>query len=145
MTRQQTRVRINQIGTVYAPVADQSRAVSFYVDVLEFEKRIDLNYGGGHRWIEVAPAGATHRIALVPKSEGCAPTGVQTLCALETTDVEGMHAALKSRGVSVSDIGRKGTTRTGLFADNVRVTDPVPPQFYLRDPDGNRFLVVQVQ
>lgn len=144
MTPQHTKVRINQVGTVYVPVADQNRALSFYVDVLRFEKRFDFNYGQGHRWIEVAPVGAAHRIALVPRGEGRAPTGVQTLCALETSDVESMHAALKSHGVSVSDIGRKGTSRTGLFADDVRVTDPVPAQFYFRDPDGNRFLVVQV-
>lgn len=145
MTPQHPQVRINQVGTVYVPVSDQDRALSFYVDVLAFEKRVDFNYGEGRRWIEVAPVGAAHRIALVPRSEGRAPAGVQTLCALETPDVESIHAALKSRGVSISDIGREGTARTGLFADDVSVTNPVPPQFYFRDPDGNRFLVVQVQ
>lgn len=30
-------------------------------------KRFDFNYGDGQRWIEVAPAGSAHRIALVPK------------------------------------------------------------------------------
>ena len=26
---------------------------------------------------------------------------------------------------------------------DVSVGDPVPPQFFVRDPDGNRFLIVQ--
>lgn len=49
----------------------------------------------------------------------------------------------KSRGVRVSDIASQGSERKGLFADNAAVKNPVPPQFYLHDPDGNRFLVVQ--
>ena len=93
MTTQHTPVKINQVGTVFVSVADQNRALAFYVDVLKFEKRFDFNYGDGQRWIEVAPAGSAHRIALVPRSEGRAPAGVQTHCALETPDVERIHAA----------------------------------------------------
>jgi hypothetical protein len=34
--------------------------------------------------------------------------------------------------------------RTWLVSTAVSVEDPVPPQFFVRDPDGNRFLIVQV-
>lgn len=134
---------IRNVGTVFVPVADQARALSFYTETLGFDKRFDFEYGDGHRWIEVAPPGSTHRIALVPKSEGSARPGHHTYCALEVESAQATHSALKARGVSVSEIGRQGTARRGLFSDNVVVVNPVPPQFYLQDPDQNRFLVVQ--
>jgi catechol 2,3-dioxygenase-like lactoylglutathione lyase family enzyme len=33
------RTRISQVATVFVPVADQDRALRFYVDELGFEKR----------------------------------------------------------------------------------------------------------
>jgi hypothetical protein len=54
--------RITRIGTVIVPVSDQERAVAFYVETLGFEKRLDLPFGDGGRWIEVAPrSGPPHR------------------------------------------------------------------------------------
>jgi len=134
---------IRNVGTVFVPVADQDRSLAFYIDTMGFEKRFDFEYGGGQRWIEVAPPGCAHRIALVPRSEGPVRPGLHTYCALEADNAETAHEALKSRGVRVSEIAQQGTERTGLFADNMVVRNPVPPQFYLHDPDGNRFLVVQ--
>lgn len=134
---------IRNVGTVFVPVLDQARALSFYTETLGFDKRLDFGYGDGQRWIEVAPQGSAHRIALVPKSEGPVQPGRHTYCALEVESAEATHSALKSRGVSVSEIARQGTERKGLFADDVVVQNPVPPQFYLHDPDQNRFLVVQ--
>ena len=72
------KTRITQVGTVFVPVADQDRALNFYVDKLGFEKRADFAYGEGSRWIEVAPPGAANTIALVPPSEGKAAGGNQT-------------------------------------------------------------------
>jgi hypothetical protein len=60
--------RIRQVATVFAPVADQDRALEFYLDKLGFEKRGDFPYGEGSRWVEVAPSGSTMPIALVPPS-----------------------------------------------------------------------------
>ena len=40
-------------------------------------------------------------------------------------------------------IGHSGTSRPGLVSADVRLENPVPPQFFVRDPDGNRFLIVQ--
>jgi catechol 2,3-dioxygenase-like lactoylglutathione lyase family enzyme len=144
MTEQHLSPRLRHVGTVFVPVADQGRALSFYNDALGFETRSDFEYGGGQRWIEVAPPASSHRIALVPRTEGAPPLGPHTYCALEADNAESIRQALKSRGVKVSEIAQEGTQRTGLFADNVTVSNPVPPQFYLHDPDGNRFLVVEV-
>ena len=41
-----------QVATIFVPVADQERALRYYVDALGFEKRVDFVYGGGVRWVE---------------------------------------------------------------------------------------------
>jgi catechol 2,3-dioxygenase-like lactoylglutathione lyase family enzyme len=48
-------------------VDDQDRAVEFYTEKLGLEKRIELPFGPGFRWIEVAPGGADTSIALCPQ------------------------------------------------------------------------------
>jgi catechol 2,3-dioxygenase-like lactoylglutathione lyase family enzyme len=135
---------IREVGTVFVPVSDQDRALEFYVDKLGFDKRAEFVYGGEHRWIEVAPPGAANAIALVPPSEG-APAGADVArCAFATADIESLHATLRDRGVDVdAEIAREGTPRSGLGSNGVSVEDPVPPQFFVRDTDGNRFLIVQ--
>jgi len=144
MTDTANKTRIRQVGTVFVPVADQDRALKFYVDKLGFEKRADFAYGEGSRWIEVAPPGAVNTIALVPPSEGKAAGGNQTYCAFATEDIEADHANLRARGVDVdAGIARKGKRRSGLVSTEVTVGHQVPPQFFFRDIDGNRFLIVQ--
>jgi catechol 2,3-dioxygenase-like lactoylglutathione lyase family enzyme len=134
---------ITQVATVFVPVSDQDRALEFYLVKLGFGKRADFMYGGIHRWIEVAPPGSTNAIALVPPSEGHAVGSDRTYCAFTTTDIESAHVTLRARGVDVdAKISRKGTGRPGLISIEVIVEDPVPPQFFFRDLDGNRFLIV---
>jgi catechol 2,3-dioxygenase-like lactoylglutathione lyase family enzyme len=120
---------ITQVGTVIIPVGDQDRALDFYVGKLGFEKRTDMPYGHGDRWIEVAPAGAATTIALVPPREGD-PTGIETNVGFSTDDIDADHTNLRERGVDAYD-------------EVMRMGDPVPPMFFFRDPDGNRFLIVQ--
>jgi catechol 2,3-dioxygenase-like lactoylglutathione lyase family enzyme len=135
---------IVQVGTLFVPVTDQERALAFYLDKLGFEKRADFLYGGGSRWIEVAPPGAANSISLVPPSEGQSAGGDQTYCAFATEDIEADYAALSARGVNVdAEIARKGERRAGLISTDVSIPDPVPAQFCFRDLDGNRFLIVQ--
>lgn len=136
--------RIRQVGTVFVPVSDQDRALRFYLEKLGFEKRGDFSYGDGRRWIEVAPRGSTIAIALVPPSEGRSGAAGEARCALSTEDIEADHAALREAGVDVDAvIGRTGTSRPGLVSTEVTIEDPMPPQFSFRDPDGNRFLIVE--
>jgi len=135
---------ISQVATVFVPVADQDQALAFYLQKLGFEKRVDFEYGGGRRWIEVAPPGSVMALALVPSSEGKPAGGDQTYCAFTTKDVGADHATLRGRGVVVdAEIGRKGTPRPGLVSAELAVAGPVPPQFFFRDIDGNRFLIVE--
>lgn len=136
--------RISQVGTVFVPVSDQDRALEFYLDKLGFEKRADRPYGEGGRWVEVAPPGSAIAIALVPPCEGEPAAGDQAHCAFATQDIESDHATLEARGVDVdAEIARSGKRRSGLVSLEATVADPVPPQFFFRDVDGNRFLIVQ--
>jgi catechol 2,3-dioxygenase-like lactoylglutathione lyase family enzyme len=137
--------RISEIGAIFVGVSDQERALAFYRDTLGFEVRAEFTYGGGIRWIEVAPAGATNTIALVGpgEGEGRAAGDDRTYCAFATTDIEADHAHLRSHGVDVEEIATAGGSRAGLLSSDATVPDPVPAQFLFRDPDGNRFLIVQ--
>jgi catechol 2,3-dioxygenase-like lactoylglutathione lyase family enzyme len=144
MTDTATITRITQVGAVFVPVADQDRALAFYVEKLGFEKRVDFSYGEGIRWIEVAPPGAANTIALVAPGEGEPAGGDEAYCAFATQDIEADHATLRAGGVDVdAEIARTGKHRQGLVSTDVSVGDPVPAQFFFRDADGNRFLIVQ--
>jgi catechol 2,3-dioxygenase-like lactoylglutathione lyase family enzyme len=144
LTDAQNPIRFTEIGTVFVPVSDQDRALAFYLNQLGFEKRAEFTYGDGSRWIEVAPPGAANTIALVPPSEGVSTSREAAYCALATDDIEAAHATLRARGVDVdAEIARKGTPRSGLVSLDATIPDPVPSQFFFRDLDGNRFLIVQ--
>src|ERR1700682_617358 len=95
-----TTTHITQVGTVIVPVSDQDRALEFYLDKLGFEKRADIPFGKGDRWVEVAPAGAATSLALMPPREGEA-VGIATRVAFSTTDIDADHADLRARGVDV--------------------------------------------
>ena len=129
MPQTESRTRITQVGTVMVPVSDQDKALEFYTGTLGFEKRTDVPFGDGERWVEVAPPGAATTIAIVPPREGD-PTGIDTHCGFTSEDIEADHADLRTRGVEAD-------------AAVMRMGDPVPPMFFFRDPDGNNFLVVQ--
>jgi catechol 2,3-dioxygenase-like lactoylglutathione lyase family enzyme len=130
---------------VFVPVADQDRALEFYLDKLGFEKRADFPYGEGSRWVEVAPRGSAIAIALVPPNEGGTPGSDATLCAWSTADIDADHARLRARGVAVdAEVAREGRARSLLFdAGSDMRNATVPPMFFCRDVDGNRFLIVE--
>ena len=125
-----TRARIAKINTVVVPVADQERAISFYVDTLGLEKRADEPFGNGYRWVEVGPEGAETTIAICPPPPGGATGNNQTGISLQTGDIDAYHAELKDAGVDVdAEVSRMGA--------------PVPPLFWFRDPEGNTLMVVE--
>jgi catechol 2,3-dioxygenase-like lactoylglutathione lyase family enzyme len=134
---------VTRVATVFVPVADQDRALGFYVETLGWEQRGDFPYGDGLRWVEVAPSGSEIVIALVPSGEGGSPGGDATHCAIASDDIEGAHSFLRARGVDVDEhIAGKGQPRDLLLGAGGEVPDPVPRMFFFRDLDGNRFLVV---
>ena len=123
--------RVSKVANVIVPVADQDRALEFYTEALGLEKRVDLPFGDGNRWIEVAPSGADTPIAICPPGPNVTAGGKDTGISLQTDDIDAYHAQLKDRGVDVD-------------AEVSRMGDPVTPIFWLRDPEQNSLMVVEV-
>jgi catechol 2,3-dioxygenase-like lactoylglutathione lyase family enzyme len=135
MSTATSQLNISKVGRVCVTVADTDRALDFYTSKLGFEKVVDIPMGPPDmRWVEVAipreGGTAETTIALAPPPEGQQAGGSQTGIILDTSDVDGAHAALKAAGVDVDDeVSRYG--------------GPVPPMFWLRDPDGNSLIIVE--
>ena len=119
--------KITGVRTVGVPVSDQDRAIDFYVGTLGFEKRLDVDMGGGRRWIEVAPAGAAVSIALVHAHEGL-PVGVETGIRFVSPDADALYTSMRASGID---------------ADEVLRWDGVPPMFAFRDRDGNGMEIIE--
>jgi predicted enzyme related to lactoylglutathione lyase len=124
--------RVSKLANVIVPVADQDRALQFYTEALGLEKRADLPFGDGNRWIEVAPSGAETPIAICPPGPNATPGGKDTGITLQTDDIDAYHAQLRDRGVDVD-------------AEVSRYGDAVPPLFWFRDPEGNTLMVVEAR
>lgn len=125
---EQTRTPVTGIPVVGVPVTDQDRAVTFYVETLGFEKRMDVPLPQiGGRWIQVAPPGSAVTIALVPTDED-KPAGVETGIRLSTPDAAALHTQLAAAGVEVGELLQWPGT---------------PPMFAFHDQDGNRLEIVQ--
>jgi catechol 2,3-dioxygenase-like lactoylglutathione lyase family enzyme len=125
-----TKLKIEKVGRVCITTADTDRSIDFYVDTLGFEKVVDVPMGDAGRWVEVKLPGTETNIALAPPPGDQPAGGAQTGICLDTQDVDADHAALKAAGVDVD-------------AEVARWGGPVPPMFWLRDPDGNSLIVVQ--
>ena len=124
--------RVSKLANVIIPVADQDRALKFYTEALSLEKRADVPFGDGNRWIEVAPSGADTPIAICPPGPNVTTGGKDTGISLQTDDIDAYHAQLKDRGVDVD-------------AEVSRFGDAVPPLFWFRDLEGNTLMVVEVR
>ena len=125
-----SQLNISKVGRVCVTVADTDRALDFYTGKLGFEKVVDEPMGPGMRWVEVKVADGETTIALAPPPEGQEAGGSQTGIILDSSNIEADHATLKAAGVDVD-------------AEITAYGDPVPPMFWLRDPDGNSIVVVQ--
>ncbi|HEU5002499.1 MAG TPA: VOC family protein [Actinomycetota bacterium] len=124
----ETMTGITRVGNVGVPTADQGRALAYYEGTLGFEKIRDMPFGGGLRWIEVAPPGSATTIAILPTPPG-APVGVDTAIRLFTPDAGATHAQLKAAGADLDDVMNFGAG--------------VPPMFTFRDSEGNTLYIVQ--
>jgi catechol 2,3-dioxygenase-like lactoylglutathione lyase family enzyme len=125
-----SKLNISKVGRVCVTVADTDRALDFYVGKLGFEKVVDEPMGPDMRWVEVSVSGTPTTIAIAPPPPGQEAGGSQTGIILDSTDLEADHATLKAAGVDVDE-------------EITAYGDPVPPMFWLRDPDGNSLIVVQ--
>ncbi len=122
------QTHLTEVRTISVPVSDQQRALEFYTGKLGLEMRVDVGYGDGQRWIEVAVPGATTTIALVRPAEG-GSIGVDTGIRFRTGDAQADYEGFTSRGVPVE-------------GDIMRWPD-VPAMFTFRDLDGNLLYVVE--
>jgi catechol 2,3-dioxygenase-like lactoylglutathione lyase family enzyme len=127
MTQSTAPTRITEIATILVPVSDQDKALAFYTERLGFKKTMDDTFGET-RWLEVSPGGGTTTLALAPGGRDQQP-GIDTGVRLSTDDAKADHAALTAAGIDVDELLDWG--------------GGVPPMFSLRDPDGNRLVVVQ--
>lgn len=118
---------ISSMRTVGVPVSDQDRALDFYTGVLGLTASMNVDLGGGRRWIEVTPAVGGTTIALVAAKPD-APAGHETGIRLCTPDADALHGHLLDHGVSTDDVLR---------------WPGVPPMFAFRDLDGNGLEIVQ--
>ena len=126
-----------RVGTVVLPVSDQERSLAFYTEVLGMRKVNDFTYATGERWLEVSPSDGSANLCLVAaRSER--PAGIETGIVLLSADVSGDHAALRERDVDVDEAllpeGEVAWWSGAPLAGR-------PPQFRLRDPDGNSLLI----
>lgn len=117
-------ITIKRVANVIIPVKDQEGALKFYTEKLGFEKRTDMPFGPGLRWIEVAPKGSDATIAICPPGPGVTPGGKETGITLETEDVDALHTHLKDVGVDVD-------------AEVSRFGEGVPAIFWFRDSERN--------
>ncbi|QKV92888.1 VOC family protein [Streptomyces sp. NA02950] len=135
MTETAKGTRLSEVGRVAVTVADQDRALDFYVGTLGFDKRADIPFGEGQRWIEVGPSDGGAGIALVnPQGcEGADESGSgprkETGIILTSEDIDADHTTLREAGVDTDP-------------EVMRYGAPVPPMFSFRDPDGNAIMVV---
>jgi catechol 2,3-dioxygenase-like lactoylglutathione lyase family enzyme len=127
MTQSTAPTKITEIATILVPVSDQDKALAFYTERLGFTKTMDYTFGET-RWIEVSPGGGATTLALAPGGRDQQP-GIDTGVRLSTSDARADHAALTAAGLDVDEVLDWG--------------GGVPPMFSLRDPDGNRLVVVQ--
>jgi catechol 2,3-dioxygenase-like lactoylglutathione lyase family enzyme len=122
---------IKHVGVIGVYVSNVDAAIRFFVEQLDFELRSDDVYGEGMRWVEVAPAGAQTLLTLSqPSGPDDLQPGDTPLITFEVDDLDAAATELRERGVDVD-------------AEPFPAPPPVPPMIFFRDPDGNRFLLVE--
>jgi len=121
-----SQTTITDIGTVGIPVSDQDKALEFFVGTLGFEKQLDVRMGESFRWLTVAAPGASTSVALIAGPGTGADTGIRFM----VPDAEAEHTAMQKRGIEVGELLR---------------WPGVPPMFDFKDPDGNKFEIVEAR
>ncbi len=115
-----------QLSIVTLAVSDQSRARSFYVDLLGCKVQSEHDTGDGRHWAVLQlPAGST-RIALVHPSERMPAGGTKGLI-LKTLDVDNARERLLVRGLAIGGVNEASWGRFATF----------------EDPDGNSWLLAE--
>lgn len=106
--------KITQLAIIPILVADQDEALRFFTEKLELEKRADMIYGPGLRWLTVAPKGQKKPEIALAKPDLSLP-GIQNnggggerverlsqyiTCVFATDDCYKTYHTLLARGVT---------------------------------------------
>jgi len=134
--------KITQLAIIPILVADQDEALRFFTEKLELEKRADMIYGPGLRWLTVAPKGQKKPEIALAKPDLSLP-GIQDnggggervgrlsqyiTCVFATDDCYKTYHTLLARGVTFLSPPTK----------NVHGTEAV-----FEDPYGNLFSLLE--
>jgi catechol 2,3-dioxygenase-like lactoylglutathione lyase family enzyme len=124
-----TTTGIQAIGLVMVPTSDQDRSIEFY-ESIGFQKRTDVPFGDGYRWVDLYPPAGTTGIALAPPRQGEDIKPKELGVSITTADVDATYNEMRSLGVDVDE-------------QVMRMGGPVPPMFWFRDPEGHSLMVVE--
>jgi len=113
----------NQIGSVFVPVSDMQRAITWYSELFRLQAAETSHEGTTY---DVPMAGETGLI--LDANRDPVTNSSQPLCFFWTENLETAHAFLQQRGVEItSDVTDIGSASFLAF----------------RDPDGNPLMVCQ--
>ncbi len=114
-----------QLGLVTFLVRDYDEAIEFFTRTLHFTLVEDTSFGGGKRWVRMAPPGSSGTGLLLARAttpEQQAQVGNQAggrvFLFLHTDDFARDHAAMQARGIKFLEAPRTETYGTvAVFAD----------------------------
>jgi catechol 2,3-dioxygenase-like lactoylglutathione lyase family enzyme len=132
------------IHSSFLPQDDPDAALAFYRDILEFEVRNDVEYGGMH-WITVGPAGQPDTsIVLHP------PAADPGITEDERRTIAEMMAKGTFAGINLATTDLESTFGRLQASDAVEVVQEPTDQPYgvrdcaVRDPAGNLIRIQQL-
>jgi catechol 2,3-dioxygenase-like lactoylglutathione lyase family enzyme len=127
-----------KLEVVLIPVSDVDRAKAFYVDQVGFTLDVDHRAGENFRVVQMTPPGSACSVTIGVGLTDAVPGAVRGT-HLVVTDIEAACAALRDRGVDVSEIRH---LESGNWA-----TGPSPERrdyesfADFADPDGNTWIL----
>jgi len=95
---------IDKVSTVTIAVKDQEEALTWFTQMLGFEKRVDQT-GNGLRWLTVAPPQQSE-VEFLLASWFPDRVGKNATWVISTRDCQGGYEELKSRGVEFTQAPR---------------------------------------
>ena len=133
-----------KLHTCFVIVDDHEKAIAFYRDVLGFEVRTDVSYGG-MRWVSVGSAAQPDvRILLEPPAAG---PGISPSDRAAISDLL-VKGLLRGVNLSTSDLEGIFDRVQASGADVVQEPMDMPygtREFAVRDPAGNLIRFIQTK
>jgi predicted enzyme related to lactoylglutathione lyase len=135
---------ITRLSHVTILVHDQDEALRFYTEKLGFEKRSDVAFGPGMRWLTVAPAGQSDLEIVLQKPDPAMHgeesaqqmqemVGRGTTWVFECDDCRATYATLRERGVEFQSELREEpygieAVFVDLYGNSFSLLQPSPPR-----------------